>query len=375
LGLPDIYKNRYDDYVGRGGQLSLIDPMIVLPLMARVTKHLGLGNTISTTFHQPYQIARSLGSLDLLSRGRAAWNVVTSATDFEARNCGLDGVPPKDERYDRADDVLEACCKLWDCWDEDALVLDRESGVFADPNKIRYADHVGPYVRTRGPMTIPRSPQGRPLILQAGSSPRGRECAARWADMIFCTPGTKEAAIEFRIDMHKRLEVIGRSPSECAVMPTLSVVIGETESIAKEKAEFLDSLIDPELVLASSSQLLGVDLSRVASAEQAEREAGNQGIAGSRDRMSQVAKAEGISFAQAVRKPRALLAGTPEMIADLMEDWFTNGACDGFVLPPTVFPMTYEEFARMVTPELQRRGLLRREYAGRTLRENLANPG
>ncbi len=375
LGLPDIYKNRYDDYVGRGGQLSLIDPMIVLPLMARVTKHLGLGNTISTTFHQPYQIARSLGSLDLLSRGRAAWNVVTSATDFEARNCGLDGVPPKDERYDRADDVLEACCKLWDCWDEDALVLDRESGVFADPNKIRYADHVGPYVRTRGPMTIPRSPQGRPLILQAGSSPRGRECAARWADMIFCTPGTKEAAIEFRIDMHKRLEVIGRSPSECAVMPTLSVVIGETESIAKEKAEFLDSLIDPELVLASSSQLLGVDLSRVDSAEQAEREAGNQGIAGSRDRMSQVAKAEGISFAQAVRKPRALLAGTPEMIADLMEDWFTNGACDGFVLPPTVFPMTYEEFARMVTPELQRRGLLRREYAGRTLRENLANPG
>jgi FMN-dependent oxidoreductase (nitrilotriacetate monooxygenase family) len=375
LGLPDIYKNKYDDYVGRGGQLSLIDPMIVLPLMARVTRHLGLGNTISTTFHQPYQIARSLGSLDLLSRGRAAWNVVTSATDFEARNFGMDGVPAKDERYDRADDVLEACCKLWDCWDEDALVLDRDSGVFTDPKKIRYAEHVGPYVRTRGPMTIPRSPQGRPLILQAGSSPRGRQCAARWADMIFCTPGTKDAAIEFRTDMHRRLEANGRSPTACAVMPTLSVVIGETESIAREKAEFLDSLIDPELVLASSSQLLGVDLSRVESAEQAEREAGNQGIAGSRDRMAQVAKAQGISFAQAVRKPRQILAGTPEMIADVMEDWFVNEACDGFVLPPTVFPMTYEEFARMVTPELQRRGLLRREYAGRTLRENLANPG
>ena len=375
MGLPDIYKNSYADYVGRGGQLSLIDPMTVLPLMARVTRHLGLGNTISTTFNQPYHIARSLGSLDLLSRGRAAWNVVTSATDFEARNFGLDGVPAKDDRYDRADDVLEACFALWDCWDADALVMDRKSGVFADATKIRYADHVGPYVRTRGPMTIPRTPQGRPLILQAGSSPRGRQCAARWADMIFCTTPTKADTLAFREDMHQRLAAMGRVPAECAILPTLSVVIGETESIAREKAQQLDSLIDPELVMASSSQLLGVDLSRIETAEEAEIAAGNQGIAGSRDRMSALARAQGISFAQAVRKPRGLLAGTPAMIADYMEDWFTSGACDGFVLPPTVFPGTYEEFGRMVTPELQRRGLLRREYAGRTLRENLANPG
>jgi len=375
MGLPDIYRNSYADYVGRGGQLSLIDPMTVLPLMARVTRHLGLGNTISTTFNQPYHIARSLGSLDLLSRGRAAWNVVTSATDFEARNFGLDGVPAKDDRYDRADDVLEACFALWDCWDADAVVMDRKSGVFADATKIRYADHVGPYVRTRGPMTIPRTPQGRPLILQAGSSPRGRQCAARWADMIFCTTPTKADTLAFREDMHQRLAAMGRAPAECAILPTLSVVIGETESIAREKAEHLDSLIDPELVMASSSQLLGVDLSRIETAEEAEIAAGNQGIAGSRDRMSALARAQGISFAQAVRKPRGLLAGTPAMIADYMEDWFTSGACDGFVLPPTVFPGTYEEFGRLVTPELQHRGLLRREYAGRTLRENLANPG
>jgi FMN-dependent oxidoreductase (nitrilotriacetate monooxygenase family) len=287
----------------------------------------------------------------------------------------MDGVPPKDDRYDRADDVLEACFALWDCWDADALVMDRESGVFADASKIRYANHVGPYVRTRGPMSIPRSPQGRPLILQAGSSPRGRQCAARWADMIFCTTPTKADTMVFREDMHRRLAALGRSPAECAILPTLSVVIGETESIAREKADYLDSLIDPELVMASSSQLLGVDLSLVETAEEAEIAAGNQGIAGSRDRMSALARAQGISFAQAVRKPRGLLAGTPAMIADVMEDWFTNGACDGFVLPPTVFPGTYEEFGRSVTPELQRRGLLRREYAGRTLRENLANPG
>lgn len=375
LGLPDVYKNSFADYVGRGGQMSLLDPMIVLPLMARVTRHLGLGNTVSTTFNQPYHIARSLGSLDLISKGRAAWNVVTSSTDFEARNVGMDGVPPKGDRYDRADDVLEACFALWDCWDPDALVLDREAGIFADPTKIRYADYIGPHVRTRGPMSIPRTPQGRPLILQAGSSPRGRECAARWADMIFCTPATKEDAVAFRTDMHDRLRAAGRTPADVKVLPTLSIVIGETESIAREKAEYLDSRIDPELVLASSSTLLGVDLSRIETAEQAETEAGNQGIAGSRDRMAQIAKAEGISFAAAVRKPRGLFAGTPAMIVDMMEDWFTGGGCDGFVLPPTISPGTYEDFARMVTPELQRRGLLRQEYAGRTLRENVTNPG
>ena len=375
LGLPDVYKGSFADYVGRGGQMSLIDPMTVLPLMARVTKHLGLASTISTTFNQPYHIARSLGSLDLLSRGRAAWNVVTSATDFEARNVGLPGVPPKGERYDRADDVLEACCALWDCWDADALVMDKASGVFADASKIRYANHAGPFVSVRGPMSIPRSPQGRPVILQAGSSPRGRECAVRWADVIFCTHATKADAAAFRADIQERLRAEGRDPMAIRVLPTLSVVLGETESIAREKAAYFDSLIDPELVLASSSTLLGVDLSRVETAEQAEAEAGNQGIAGSRDRMSQVARAQGISFAAAVRKPRGLLAGTASQVADVMEDWFTSGACDGFVLPPTTFPTTYEEFARTVTPELQRRGLLRREYAGRTLRENLANPG
>lgn len=375
LGLPDVYKNSFADYVGRGGQMSLIDPMTVLPLMARVTKHLGLGNTVSTTFNQPYHIARSLGSLDLISKGRAAWNVVTSSTDFEARNVGMDGVPPKSDRYDRADDVMEACFALWDCWDPDALVLDREAGIFADPTKIRYANHVGPYVSTRGPLSIPRSPQGRPVILQAGSSPRGRECAARWADMIFCTPATIEDAVEFRQDMHARLRAAGRDPGAVKVLPTLSIVIGETEAIAREKAEYLDSRIDPELVLASSSVLLGVDLSHVETAEQAEAEAGNQGIAGSRDRMAQLSRSQGITFAAAVRKPRGLFAGTPAMIVDMMEDWFKAGGCDGFVLPPTISPGTFEEFARMVTPELQRRGLLRREYLGTTLRDNIANPG
>jgi FMN-dependent oxidoreductase (nitrilotriacetate monooxygenase family) len=375
LGVSDLYRDSYADYLGRGGQTSLLDPMTVLPLMARVTTHLGIGPTLSTTFHEPYHLARSLGSLDLISKGRVAWNVVTSSSNYEALNFGDKTIPPKDERYDRGDEVLEACFALWDCWDEDAVVLDRARGVFIDTDKVRRANYRGRFVQTRGPMSIPRCPQGRPVIMQAGSSPRGREFSARWAELIFCSQATKEDSREFRDDMRARLEAVGRDPNTCAVLPSVTVVIGETESIALEKAAYLDSLTDPELVLASSSALLGLDLSKVETADQAETVAGNQGIAGSRDRMSQVARAQGISFAQAVRKPRGLIAGTPTMIADVLEDWFTSGACDGFVLPWAVFPGTYEDFARMVTPELQRRGLLRTEYAGRTLRENIQNPG
>ena len=375
LGIPDLYKGNYDDYLGRGGQLSLLDPLALLPLMGRVTQHLGLGITLSTTFMPAYVIARYLGSLDILTGGRAAWNVVTSASDYEARNVGLDALPPKEQRYDRADEVLEACCALWDGWDADAVVLDRENARFVDTTKVRYANYVGKHVSVRGPLSIPRTPQGRPVILQAGSSPRGREFAARWAEMIFCSHATKQDALIYAEDMRNRLAAHGRAPDSARILPSFSVVVGETESIAREKAEFLDSLTDPELVMASSSSLLGVDLSTIETAEEAEKASGTHGIAGSRDRMDQVARAQGISFAQAVRKPRGLFAGTPKMIADHMEDWFTSGACDGFVLPPTVFPATYEEFGRMVVPELQRRGLFRTEYAGRTLRENMENPG
>ena len=191
LGLPDIYKGSFDTYLRYGGQLSYLDPMVVLPVMARATRHLGLGATLSTTFHHPYHLARILASLDHLSHGRACWNVVTSTTDFEARNFGLADLPAKEERYDRADEVVEACCALWDCWQDDALVMDKEGGLFIDPEKVRYADYEGRHVRTRGPLTIPRSPQGRPVLMQAGSSPRGRDFAARWAEAIFCSSGSK----------------------------------------------------------------------------------------------------------------------------------------------------------------------------------------
>ncbi|RAI60849.1 NtaA/DmoA family FMN-dependent monooxygenase [Roseicella frigidaeris] len=375
LGIPDLYKGSYADYVGRGGQLTLVDPMVLLPQMARVTERLGLGVTLSTSFTPAYVAARWLGSLDLLSKGRAAWNVVTTGRDFEARNLGQDGLPPKAARYDMADEVLEACDALWQGWEPDALVLDRAAGRFADPDKIHRANYEGRYIRTEGPLSIPRSPQGRPVLMQAGASPRGRAFAARWAEMIFCTPATKADALAFRSDIRARMQAIGRDPDHCAVLPSVTVVLGETEAIARERADYLESLVDPELVLAASSWSVVADLSRIEDPAALEGAGSHQGVQGHRDRMLQVARQKGISFAEAVRRPRDLIAGTAAQVADMMEDWFAAGACDGFILPPTLFPGTFEEAARLLVPELQRRGLYRTAYAGRTLRENLRNPG
>ena len=205
FGLYDIHGDSFDPYVRRGGQISYLDPTVVLPIMAAATRHLGLGATLSTTFHTPYHLARWLGSLDVLSGGRVAWNVVTSATNLEAQNAGMDELPPREERYDRADEVLEACFALWNGWDEDAFVLDKEAGVFADPSKVHYANYEGRWIKTRGPLSIPRSPQGRPVIMQAGSSDRGRAFAARWAEVVFTIQRWKTEMLEFYEDLKSRM--------------------------------------------------------------------------------------------------------------------------------------------------------------------------
>src|SRR5271168_2499449 len=257
FGLYDLHQGSFDAYVRRGGQISYLDPTVVLPVMAAVTTHLGLGATLSTSFHTAYHLARWLASLDVMSKGRVAWNVVTSATDLEARNAGLDELPPRELRYDRADEVLEACFALWNGWDEGAFVLDKKAGVFADPSKVHYANYQGRWIKTRGPLSIPRSPQGHPVIMQAGSSDRGREFAARWAEVVFTVQRGTEEMVAFYKDLKSRMQALGRAPTECAILPAVTVVLGETESIARERADYLASLIDPELTLASSSSNLG----------------------------------------------------------------------------------------------------------------------
>jgi FMN-dependent oxidoreductase (nitrilotriacetate monooxygenase family) len=373
FGLYDIHGGSFDAYVRRGGQISFLDPTVVLPVMAAATRHLGLGATLSTSFHTAYHLARWLGSLDVMSKGRVAWNVVTSATDLEARNAGLDELPPREERYDRADEVLEACFALWNSWDADAFVLDKQAGVLADPSKVHYANYEGRWVKTRGPLSIPRSPQGRPVIMQAGGSDRGREFAARWAEVIFTIQRGRDEMREFYEDIGSRMQKYGRDRGDCAILPAVSVVLGETDGIARERADYIDSLIDPELSIASSSSNLGADLTKLNSEAALEGLQGNQGMKGTEDVLRQNMKAEGLSLKQAAEKRGSgrELVGTAITVADRLQEIFEAGVCDGFVVTPTTFPGMFEQFCRSVVPELQRRGLFRKEYAGRTLRENL----
>lgn len=373
FGLYDIHHGSYDAYVRGGGQISFLDPTVVLPVMAAATRHLGLGATLSTSFHSAYHLARWLASLDVMSKGRVAWNVVTSATDLEARNAGLDELPPRELRYDRADEVLEACMALWNGWDEGAFVLDKKAGVFADPSKVHYANYAGRWIRTRGPLSIPRSPQGHPVIMQAGSSDRGRQFAARWAEVIFTIQRGPAEMRAFYDDIKTRMQAHGRAPGECAILPNVSVVIGETDSIARERAAYLDSLIDPELNRAATSSNLGADITRLKEGVTLASLQGNQGMKGSEDVLTQHMKAQGLTFDQvaADRGKGRELVGTAATVADLLQETFETGACDGFVVSPVNFPGMFEQFCRSVVPELQRRGLFRTEYTGRTLRENL----
>jgi FMN-dependent oxidoreductase (nitrilotriacetate monooxygenase family) len=312
-----------------------------------------------------------MASLDLLSGGRACWNVVTSSTNFEARNFGMEKLPEKDLRYDMGDEVLEACCALWNCWEPDAFIMDKAGGIFGDASKVRYANYEGKYVKTRGPLSLPRSPQGRPVLMQAGASSRGREFAARWAEAIFCAATSVTACVEFYADVKSRMKVHGRTPEQCKILPAISVVLGETEPIARQRAEYLNSLIDPELAKATGSAMLGADLGKVRSAEDLVSAKGSQGHGGLEENMRRIMQRDGVNLEEANRRSHRTLVGTPIMVADAMQEIFDANGCDGFVLQGNVSPMMFEEFGRMVAPELQNRGLLRSAYSGSTMRENL----
>lgn len=372
LGLYDIHKGSPESYVKYGGQVSYLDPMTVLPIMARATSRLGLGVTMSTTFYNAYHLARSLGSLDVLSKGRVAWNIVTSATDLEAQNFGFDEILPRDLRYDHADEVLEACTSLWNSWDADAFVHDKQTGVFADPAKVHYANYKGKWVSTRGPLSIPRSPQGHPVLMQAGSSERGRRFAARWAELIFTAHGSLAAMQDFYADIKERAVKEGRAPEECKILLQSAVVVAETDSIAQEKSEYLNSLANNELNLAMSSSNVGADLSKLTGNATLANLQGNQGIQGAVDFLNVKAKASGTDFKTAAQKSLPdQIVGTAQTVADQLQALFESRACDGFVVSPIYHPGSHEAFCRSVVPELQRRGLFRTGYTGNTLRENL----
>jgi FMN-dependent oxidoreductase (nitrilotriacetate monooxygenase family) len=296
---------------------------------------------------------------------------------MEARNFGMTGIPDRITRYDRAEECVAACKALWDTWEPDALVLDKAAGRFADAGRVHYAEYVGKHVASRGPLPTPRCPQGHPVIMQAGSSPRGRAFAARVAEVIFTFQHEKADMQAFRQDMHARMREVGRDPAHCVILPALDIILGETQAIAEEKRAYLDSLVDPELALTITSCHIGIDLADFPLDEPLDVLARDTTVGGALDILMQGTRAGGgltlreaaQRYGTSVMAPQ--LCGTVASVADRMQDLFESEGCDGFILTPTTFPGNYEQIARGLVPELQRRGIFRTAYTGRTLREHL----
>jgi FMN-dependent oxidoreductase (nitrilotriacetate monooxygenase family) len=357
-----------------------LEPTIILTGIALATTHIGVIATCSTTYNDPFNLARRLASLDHVSGGRAAWNIVTNAGDLAAQNFGLAGAPLHVDRYDRAEEFLEASARLWDSWEDDAIIADRVAGRFADAQKVHRVDHDGAHFQIRGPLNVPRSPQGRPVLFQAGSSEGGKALGARWADAIFTTQTTLEDGITFYREMKGRARGYGRDPDQIKIMPGLSTVIGSTEEEARRRCDELDSYLGEDGLLAQIAARLGVPVAtldpdvelpwdRIGPSSTFER-----GSVGFLEAQLNLARRERLTARQLSRRIRSghrLVVGAPEQIADTLEEWFLAGAADGFNLMPDMFPSGAEIFVDEVVPELRRRGLFRHEYAGTTLRDHL----
>lgn len=376
LAIPERYNNDIRDGLRRGVQgVATLDPVQVVAIMAAATKHVGLGLTRSATYYPPYDIARTFASLDHLSGGRVAWNVVTSLTDAEAKNFGYDEHVEHDLRYDRAEEFMEAACKLWASWDEGALIQDKCDNFFADPDKVHYANHTGRWFKTRGPLNVPRSPQGRPCIMQAGSSRKGKDFAARWAEIIFAIDPTSEGRKAYYADIKAGADRQGRNPDDVKIYPSFIPFVGETESIAREKQAFHNELCDPISGLICISNHTDHDWSQYPLDKSVKHidVRGSQGAIDLCLRMKQksdlTVRDVGRLYAQGVLLPQ--IAGTPSQIADQLEQSLKNDEADGFIVSAAYSPGSFDEFVDMVVPELRRRGLTRKEYTGTTLRDNL----
>ncbi|OMC29569.1 monooxygenase [Mycobacterium sp. GA-1841] len=379
LAMPGIYGGSVAEAVRYGARPVKLDLSVVLGVLAQTTSHIGLGATYSTTYYAPFHVARTFATLDHLSRGRAAWNVVTSVNDSEAQNFGIDSHLGHDERYDRADEFLDVVAGLWDTWEDDAIEHHRTSGHYADPGKVHELGHVGRYFSARGPLTVPRTPQGRPVILQAGSSGRGREFASRWADLIFTGDPGLDVARPHYADQKQRIADAGRDPASVRICPMAYTVVGETESHAKEREDmFLNDLVDPMASLTLLSELMNYDFAQHGLDDPVTDEliASVSGIRGLVQSLRAHIGGDTVTVRDLAGHRATLLqgprfVGTGAQVADQMEEWFTGGACDGFVVAATHSPGSYEEFVRMVVPELQHRGLFRTAYTGSTLRDHL----
>lgn len=363
----------------RGCAASRPEPVTILSALSAVTTHLGFVATFSTTFIEPFYVARQYASLDYISGGRAGWNLVTSAAPSEPPNFGAAKHVPAAVRYARAAEFAKVVLGLWNTWEDDAFVEDKESGIFFDKDKMHYLNHKGGFFDVRGPLTIRRSPQGRPVLVQAGQSEQGRELAAETAEVVFTVQQDMDAARAFRTDVHARARKYGREASSIKVMPGLVPFVAKTRAEAQAKFDELQALIHPELGLRVVSDMVGLDL-RGYDPDSPMPDAPPNGMQEGRQRVVlDMAKKEGLTIRQTYERAvgargHRIVIGTPQEIADNMEAWVKAGAADGFNIMPPMFPASLVDFVEMVIPELQRRGLFRKEYEGTTLRENLGLP-
>jgi alkanesulfonate monooxygenase len=363
----------------RSATTTSFDPMTLLPALAMVTERLGLIATASTTYNEPWHIARKFASLDHISGGRAGWNVVTSGNPTEAQNFGREEHWEHAARYRRAHEFIDVVKGLWDSWDDDAFIRDVESGTYFDPEKMHVLNHKGDHFSVRGPLNVARPIQGYPVIVQAGASDDGRQLAAETAEVIFAAGGTIGDARAFYADVKSRTEKAGRNPDHLLVLPGCFVIVGESDEEAREKRAILDSGVHYDSAIASLSVALGTDASKFdpdapLPDDIPETNASKSG----RERAINLARRENLTVRQLAQRlggyAGAAMVGTPQHIADQMQEWLETGACDGFNMMFPFLPAGLDDFATKVVPELQRRGLHRTEYEGRTLRENLGLP-
>jgi FMN-dependent oxidoreductase (nitrilotriacetate monooxygenase family) len=377
LAMPDIYGGNPAEVVAHGVRVVKLDPVATMMAMGFGTRYLGIGATASTTYYEPFDVARRYQTVDHMIGGRAAWNVVTSVNDAEAHNMGRELHMEHDLRYDRADEFMEIVLGCWDGWEDGALVIDKKSGLFADPSKVHRLEYRGKFLNSAGTFTVPRSPQGHPVVIQAGASNRGKIFSARWAETVFVAHHTLDEAKRQYADFKNAVAALGRDPDKVTVNTIAYPVAAETKAEAEDKMALINSLYREVDGLSLLSEALNFDFKTKAMNETFSDEElrGMSGMQAMRDRVMRVAGKNPTvrDFLDITRRgrPGEAIVGSGKDIADRLEQWFVERGCDGYVIAGTHMPGTFEDFVKFVVPELQKRGIYRKDYTGATLRENL----
>ncbi|MCI0794684.1 MAG: LLM class flavin-dependent oxidoreductase [Chloroflexi bacterium] len=360
--------------------LNRFEPLTLLAALAMETTHIGLAATLSTTYSEPFTVARQFSSIDHISNGRAGWNIVTSPLEGSALNFSKPEHPQHDLRYRMAQEYVEVTKGLWDSWEDDAFIRDKESGVFFDPEKLHRLNHQGEFFSVQGPLTISRSKQGQPVLIQAGSSEAGKEFASRVADAVFTGQGSLEDSATFYQDIKGRAAKHGRNPDEILILPGCNPIVGETAAEAERKYQEIAGLVSIDEALNYLGRYFNdLDFTQFELDEPFPDlgDFARNGWESATDRIKQVVKDENLTLRQmALRSttPKSAFIGTPDQVADTMQAWFEAGAADGFMLNSSVLPDGFNDFIDHVLPILKQRGLFRTEYESDTLRGNLGLP-